>query len=96
MKATPEKIDVVCSELSNLLVEKQEAYGDSVGISADLMKIFYPDGIKPQQYRDSIFVIRILDKISRITRGDNTKFNEDARKDIAGYGILWVAQGAED
>lgn len=92
MKATPEKIDAVCSELSSLLAEKQKAYGDSVGISEDLMRIFYPNGITLAQYRDSIFVIRILDKLSRITRGDDTKFDEDARRDIAGYAVLWIAQ----
>jgi hypothetical protein len=73
--------------LGELTEEKNEAYGDSFARSGEIMSILYPYGITPNQYRDALGVVRVLDKLFRIaTRKD--AFGESPWKDIAGYGIV--------
>lgn len=79
------------SEMGKLLGEltqmKNTAYGDSFAKSGDILAILYPNGIKPEQYRDALAIVRVIDKLFRIaTRKD--AFGESPWKDIAGYGIL--------
>lgn len=79
------------SEMGKLLGEltqmKNTAYGDSFAKSGDILQILYPNGIKPEQYRDALAIVRVIDKLFRIaTRKD--AFGESPWKDIAGYGIL--------
>lgn len=79
------------SEMGKLLGEltqmKNTAYGDSFAKSGDILEILYPHGIKPEQYRDALAIVRVIDKLFRIaTRKD--AFGESPWKDIAGYGIL--------
>lgn len=77
-------------EIGKLVAEKQAAYGDSFGKSGKVLELLYPDGISPEQYRDALTVVRIVDKLFRIaTRKD--AFGESPYKDIAGYGLLGVA-----
>ena len=67
--------------------EKNQAYGNSFNKAGDILKIFYPDGIKPEQYSDMLAIVRIIDKQFRIaTRKD--AFGESPYKDITGYGLL--------
>lgn len=75
------------AQIGKLVHEKQMAYGDSFGKSEGVMKILYPDGIKPSQYVDALAVIRIVDKLFRIAT-DRDAFGESPWKDIAGYGLL--------
>lgn len=79
------------SEMGRLLGEltqmKNTAYGDSFAKSGDILAILYPNGIRPEQYRDALAIVRVIDKLFRIaTRKD--AFGESPWKDIAGYGIL--------
>lgn len=77
----------VAQQLGQLVSEKQEAYGDSFSKSENILKILYPDGIAPENYRDLLTVTRIIDKLFRIaTRKD--AFGESPYRDIAGYGLL--------
>ena len=75
------------SDVGRLVDRKQAAYGDSMSKVPELAKVLYPDGFYPEEYEDAIAVIRILDKLSRISQNYDS-FNEDSWKDIAGYGLL--------
>lgn len=81
------KFLTIATELGNLLEVKNEAYGNAFVKITEVLKILYPEGIKPEQYQDLGLVIRILDKLSRIAK-DNDPLGEDPFKDIAGYAIL--------
>lgn len=73
--------------LGELTQMKNLAYGDSFEKSGELLKLLYPKGIHPEQYRDALAIVRVIDKLFRIaTRKD--AFGESPWKDIAGYGIL--------
>lgn len=82
------------NEVGELVDEKNKAYGNSFNLSGDVLKIFYPDGIKPEQYSDMLAIVRILDKLFRIaTRKD--AFGESPYRDIAGYGLLGIMKDEE-
>jgi hypothetical protein len=73
-----------------LVEEKNKAYGDSFAQSGKVLRILYPDGVKPDQYDDFLAVTRVIDKLFRIaTRKD--ALGESPWKDISGSGILGVA-----
>ena len=74
-------------EIGLLVQSKQGQYGDMISAMGPILRQFYPNGIKPGQYDDLTIVVRVLDKIGRITRG-NGEGDEDAWSDIAGYGLL--------
>jgi len=86
----PGKFENIGRSLGELVDEKQHAYGDAITVTERMMKELYPNGIKPNQYRDALLQVRILDKQCRIARGDESKFGESPFKDIAGYGLLGV------
>lgn len=73
-----------------VVAQKQKQYGSAVSSAGPILKELYPDGIKPEQYNDLALIVRILDKISRITKG-NGEGGEDSWSDIAGYAILGKA-----
>ncbi len=79
--------EMLGTELGELVAEKNEAYGDSFMKSGEIMKILYPNGIKLEQYRDALGVVRIIDKLFRIATRKNA-FGESPWKDISGYGIV--------
>lgn len=78
-------------EIGGLVEDKQKQYGDAFGQIHKVMRVLYPDGIKPYQYTDALTVVRIVDKLFRIAqRGEDgkDKGGESPYRDIAGYGIL--------
>jgi hypothetical protein len=77
---------IAATRITDLVEKKNESYGDSITSSEELMKILYPNGISHKQYKDSLLVVRILDKLKRIAT-NNDSFNENPWDDIAGYGI---------
>jgi hypothetical protein len=81
-------------EIGRLVDEKQSAYGDSFGKSGEIIKILYPEGIKPEQYQDALAIIRIIDKLFRIAN-DKGYGGENPFMDIAGYGLLGSVQDAK-
>ena len=84
------KFEKIATEIGKLVDEKNIAYGSSFLKSEKILKILYPNGIQPDQYKDMLAMTRIIDKLFRIaTRKD--AFGESPFKDIAGYGILGVA-----
>lgn len=79
------------AEIGRMVAAKQAAYGDSFGKSGDVLRIIYPNGIRPEQYDDALAVVQIVDKLFRIAN-DKGAFGENPFKDISGYGILGAAQ----
>lgn len=82
----------VLGELTQL---KNAAYGDSFARSGEVMMILYPNGISPEQYRDALGVIRVIDKLFRLA-SRKTAFGESPWKDIAGYGIVGAVTDEND
>jgi len=78
-------------QIGALVATKQAAYGDAFGRSGRVLRILYPDGICIEQYDDMLAVVRILDKLFRIAT-DRDALGESPYRDIAGYGLLGVAQ----
>ena len=76
---TKKKIQLKCAELEDLLIEKNDAYGDSalnpIGIFSCLKA---PEAIK----------IRLDDKLKRIANVGLNDETEDTLMDCAGYMIL--------
>lgn len=84
--------------LGDLLVEKQAQYGDSVGSTGEILRQFYPDGIRPDQYDNLQLVVRVLDKLKRIaSQGPDgiDRGGESPWRDVAGYGILGLVQAEQ-
>lgn len=77
-------------EVGELVQEKNTAYGNSFENAAKILKVLFPNGVKPVQYKDMLAIVRILDKLNRIC-SDKYAFEEDPWKDIVGYGILSLA-----
>jgi hypothetical protein len=76
--------------IGHLVEEKNEAYGSSFERSQEILKILYPDGVQPSQYKDMLAVTRVVDKLFRIANRRDA-FGENPWQDIAGYGILGTA-----
>jgi hypothetical protein len=79
-------------EITELVQKKNLAYGDAVNTCWSLLSALYPKGIAPDQLKDALLVIRILDKLCRIAKGDAKAFGESPFSDIAGYGIIGMSQ----
>ena len=80
MTDTQEHIAQVCDEIKELLITKNEAYGDS---ALDPVRIFASSDPIEQ------IKVRIDDKISRISRGKNKdRIPENDLHDLIGYLVL--------
>ena len=76
---TKEKIQFKCAELEDLLIKKNDAYGDSALIPANVFShLSSVEAIK----------IRIDDKLKRIENKGISDETEDTVMDLAGYLIL--------
>jgi hypothetical protein len=78
-------------KIAGLVTRKQLAYGNSFNRACEIMRILYPAGIRPDQYRDSLSVIRVIDKLFRISHKKDA-FGEDPWQDIAGYALLSISE----
>ena len=78
-------------EIGKLVERKNIAYGDSFKKSGEILRLLYPDGMKPDQYDDVLAIVRIIDKLFRIAT-DRDALGESPWEDIAGYSILRSAQ----
>lgn len=85
----------IAKDIGSLVQEKQEAYGDSFSKSEKIINILYPNGVKPENYRDLLTVTRIIDKLFRIATRKNA-FGESPYRDIAGYALLGIASDLEE
>lgn len=83
------------AELGQLVTQKQLAYGDSFGRAGEVLKILFPNGVKPDRYRDLLAIARMLDKLFRIAT-DRDAYGESPWMDVAGYALLgWRSHLAE-
>ena len=83
------------TDVGKLVREKNIAYGDSFSKAADILKILYPQGVQPNQYVDMLAIIRVLDKLFRLsTRKD--AFGESPWNDICGYAVLGIANDQKE
>jgi len=73
--------------VGKLVTEKQDAYGNSFGQSGKVLEILYPDGVQPDQYKDMLTIVRIIDKLFRIANQKDYN-GESPYTDIAGYSLL--------
>ena len=87
MKVDYEKIG---KDIGRLCAEKNEAYGDSFGQACRILEVLYPEGVRPEQYRDALAITRVIDKLFRLANQKDA-FGESPWKDICGYAILGVA-----
>ena len=76
-------------EVGALVQEKNIAYGDSFAKSQEILKVLFPDGVKPEQYRDMLAITRVIDKLFRIATKKDA-FGESPWRDICGYAILGI------
>lgn len=83
------------TNIGKLVDQKNAAYGSSFKKSEQILKVLYPEGIKPEQYGDMLAITRIVDKLFRIATKKDA-FGENPFKDIAGYGILGVFNGDKE
>jgi hypothetical protein len=83
-----EKLDL----MKSLIVEKHSEYGNTFKDSSILLKTLYPEGVSTSQYTNFCLVVRILDKIKRVTNCKDSKVRYEAYQDIAGYAILGVSE----
>jgi len=81
-------------DLGKLVQSKDEAYGDSCKRVGELMKILYPHGIPAIAYGHALIMVRVLDKLCRISTNPKA-LGENPWMDIAGYGLKGM-QIAED
>jgi len=88
------KFEKIGTDIGKLVDQKNTAYGSSFEKSEQILQVLYPEGIQPDQYTDMLAVVRIVDKLFRIAT-DKDAFGESPFKDIAGYGILGVANAEE-
>ena len=80
------------TQLGELVTAKNQAYGDSFAKCQEILKVLYPNGIAPDQYRDALGVVRVIDKLFRIANKNGNSLGESAWKDIAGYGLVGWSQ----
>ncbi len=82
------------AEIGRLVETKQAAYGDSFGKSGKVVEILYPNGIPPEKLGDALTIIRVIDKLFRIST-DKDALGESPWRDVAGYAILSVKRDAD-
>ena len=99
MKSGDEKKFIsIANSVGELVQEKNKAYGDSFAKSQEIVRILFPDGVQPGQYRDMLAITRVIDKLFRIATKKDA-FGESPWRDICGYAILGIANdeaGEED
>lgn len=81
--------------LGQLVDRKQTEYGDSASRSGQMLAVLYPAGVPVHAYGDSLLIVRVLDKLSRIAQrgADGVDLGRESPwQDIAGYGLLGAAQ----
>ena len=81
-------------KVASLVQEKNKAYGSSFAKAGEFLKLLYPKGIHPSQYKDALLLVRIFDKQMRIAT-DKDAFGENPYQDIMGYGLLGCLEDEE-
>jgi hypothetical protein len=77
--------------IGKIVAQKNAAYGNSFAIAPQMLQHLYPEGVKPEQYRDVLTIVRVIDKLKRIAT-DRDALGENPWMDIAGYAILAIRE----
>jgi len=85
----------IARSIGKLVDEKNAAYGSSFDKSDQIIKILYPEGVQPHQYKDLLAMTRVIDKLFRIATSKDA-MGEDPWQDIAGYAILSVVSNKKN
>lgn len=85
------KFEEIGAVIGCLTDKKNLAYGNSFGKTGDFLKLLYPDGIKPEQYKDALLIVRVFDKLMRVAHQKDA-FEESPWSDLCGYAILGVSE----
>jgi hypothetical protein len=80
----------IAGEVGRLVTEKDAAYGSAIAGVKGHLALLFPNGIRPEQYRDLGLIVRTLDKLSRIATRKNA-FGESPWRDVAGYAVVATA-----
>ena len=88
------KYETIGKEIGELVAQKNKAYGNSFSKSEKVLQALYPDGISPDQYKDMLSMVRVIDKMFRIAT-DKDAFGESPWRDICGYAILGISNDLE-
>lgn len=80
----------LAGDIGKLVSSKNKAYGSAFDKADQFLRVLYPNGVKPEQFGDMLCVVRIFDKLMRISTNDKGTQEglEDAYSDITGYGLL--------
>jgi len=78
------------SSIGKLVQDKQKAYGDSFSKAPKIMAVLYPNGIGSDQMGSALTIVRIIDKLNRISTNKVDLMGENPWRDIAGYSLLEV------
>ena len=95
---TTKSFTELATGIGKLVEEKNKAYGSAFDRAGDFLRLLYPDGIKPDQYKDMLCIIRVFDKLMRIaTSYEGTEEKKvEAYSDIAGYSILGLRASLQE
>ena len=95
---TTKSFTELANGIGKLVEEKNKAYGSAFDRAGDFLKILYPEGIKPDQYKDMLCIVRVFDKLMRIaTSYEGTEEKKvDAYSDLMGYGLLGLRASLEE
>ena len=80
--------------VGRLVDAKNKVYGSSFHHAGEIIRVLYPAGIKPEQYPDMLYMVRVIDKLFRIATARDA-FGENPAQDIAGYSILMCGEPDE-
>lgn len=88
----------LASSVANLVTTKEKAYGSAFDKAGDFLKVLYPEGVKPEQYKDMLCTVRMFDKLMRIaTSYEGTEEKKiDAYSDLMGYSLLGLRSSLEE
>ncbi len=95
MDKIPGKYEEIGREVGCLTDRKNKAYGNSFHKCADYLMMLYPNGIRPDQYKDVLGLARDFDKNMRIATNRDA-MGENPWKDKAGYSLLMLDGGREE
>jgi hypothetical protein len=82
--------EAIGAKVGKVVFEKNIKYGDSFHKCGDFFRIIYPNGIRPEQYDDMLYLARDFDKSMRIANGSQGE--ENPVMDKIGYGILMLGK----
>lgn len=80
------------AKIGALVDSKNAQYGEAWKRAADFIRLLWGDTISVDQYRDVLLLVRMFDKMCRISQGHM----DDSYEDIAGYALLGANNGRSD